>query len=442
MVISLDGRGRDRRQHPPVQPRFTGTGETDPVTPTDHTSTPGSGRVREVFFVFLGLGLTSFGGPVAHLAYFRDAFVVRRRWLSERAYADVVALCQFLPGPASSQVGMVIGLHRAGLRGMAAAWAAFTLPSAVALVTFGLVLATHTGDAGWLLGLEAAVVAVVAHAVVGMARFLTPDLPRLVIAALAAAVALAVGGVLGQLGVILASGIVGVLLLRADPEQHDRPHSTDPDAVEPDALRVPTGRAIARSCLLLFAALLVILPGLAALVPNAGWDLVDTFYRAGAVVFGGGHVVLPLLESGTVPTGLVDSDTFLAGYGAAQAVPGPLFTFAAFLGSVTQAGPTGAIGAAIALVAIFLPAALLVLGALPYWVRLRDAARTRRALRGVNAGVVGLLAAALWSPVIESGVSSWATLGVALAGFAALLSGRVPAWAVVVIAGAIGHVAL
>ncbi|QYJ02467.1 chromate efflux transporter [Nocardioides panacisoli] len=402
------------------------------MTRPSPAATARSGSAGEVFAVFLGLGLTSFGGPVAHLGYFRDAFVVRRRWLTEHAYADLVALCQFLPGPASSQVGMAIGLQRAGLRGMAAAWVAFTLPSAVALVAFGYALSALDGQTAWIGGLKAAAVAVVAHAVVGMARTLTPDLPRIVLAAAATAGALALSGAGGQVLVIAAAGIVGVLVLRGTP-------STEADG---EGVHVPVGRRTAVGCLVAFAVGLVALPALAAATASAGLDLADAFYRAGALVFGGGHVVLPLLESGTVQTGLVDREAFLAGYGAAQAVPGPLFTFAAFLGSVAQSGPTGVLGATIALVAIFLPAALLVLGALPFWERLRRAPRARRALQGVNAGVVGLLAAALWTPVIEQGITSPPTLGIAVVAFGALLTGRVPAWAVVIVAGGVGALAL
>lgn len=389
------------------------------------------GTVREVFGVFLGLGLTSFGGPVAHLGYFREAFVVRRRWLTETAYADLVALCQFLPGPASSQVGMGIGLQRAGIRGLLAAWVAFTLPSAIALVAFGYGLTAHDGDTAWIAGLKAAAVAVVTHALIGMARTLTPDAKRAIIAVVATAATLALAGALGQVAVIVAAGLVGYLWLRPDVS-----------APGTDDFRVPVGRRTGAACLATFGVLLVGLPVAASVVETAGLDLFADFFRAGSLVFGGGHVVLPLLESGTVQTGLVAQDDFLAGYGAAQAVPGPLFTFAAFLGSVAQTGPTGVVGAAIALVAIFLPSALLVVGGLPFWERLRAAPRVRRGLMGVNAGVVGLLAAALWTPVVEHGVTSLGTGLVALGCFAALQSRRVPPWLVVLAAGAVGYAAL
>lgn len=384
-----------------------------------------------MFTVFLGLGLTSFGGPVAHLGYFRETFVVRRRWLTERAYADLVALCQFLPGPASSQVGMGIGLQRAGIRGLFAAWVAFTLPSAIALVAFGYGLSAFGGDRAWIDGLKAAAVAVVIHAVLGMARTLTPDLQRTLLAVAAMLATLALTGAAGQVLVIIAAGAIGYLWLRP----------IDDVGEDDGGLAVPVGRRTGAACLAVFALLLVALPLAAATVSHGGLTLFDSFYRAGSLVFGGGHVVLPLLESGTVQTGLVDEDTFLAGYGAAQAVPGPLFTFAAFLGSVTTSGPTGVLGAGIALIAIFLPSMLLMIGALPYWQRLRQSPQVQRALMGVNAGVVGLLAAALVTPVISSGIGSWRAALLALAAYVALAS-RVPAWAVVALAGGIGFLAL
>jgi len=401
--------------------------------------TPGrTGTAREVFAAFLRLGLTSFGGPVAHLGYFRDAFVVRRRWLGEAAYADLVALCQFLPGPASSQVGMAIGLRRAGVRGLLAAWAGFTLPSAALLVGFayGVLAAGPTTGTGWLAGLEAAAVAVVAQAVLGMARTLAPDLRRAALAALAAAATLLApaAGVplaLAQVGVIVLAGAAGLARLRG----HD-------DAAPADAFPVPVGRRAAVVCLTAFAAPLVALPLLAAATGDGAVRLADLFYRAGSLVFGGGHVVLPLLQAETVPTGLVPHDQFLAGYGAAQAVPGPLFTLAAYLGAVTTSGPSGVTGAAVALAAIFLPSALLVVGALPFWERLRRAPGARRAMAGVNAGVVGLLAAALYDPVLTHGVlgarEPLLALGVALAAFVALARRAAPPWAVVLAAGLLG----
>ncbi|WP_020015217.1 chromate efflux transporter [Promicromonospora sukumoe] len=397
------------------------------------------GTVGEVFVAFLRLGLTSFGGPVAHLGYFRDAFVVRRRWLGDQAYADVVALCQFLPGPASSQVGMAIGLQRAGVRGLLAAWAGFTLPSAVLMVAFAYGVTAFGDDAGagWIGGLKAAAVAVVAQAVLGMTRTLTPDARRATIAAGAAIVTLLLPTVagfpvaLGQVGVIALAGVAGLAWLG---------NLSDDGAAEPFPVRV--GRGAAVTCLVVFGALLVALPLLAAATDGGVARLVDIFYRAGSLVFGGGHVVLPLLQAELVPSGLVGHDEFLAGYGAAQAVPGPLFTFAAYLGAVTTSGPSGLAGAAIALVAIFLPSALLVVGGLPFWERLRGAPRARRALAGVNAGVVGLLAAALYDPVFTQGVlgasSPVVALALAIAAFVALTRWSAPPWAVVLVAGVLG----
>lgn len=403
-----------------------GTGDADAAAP---------GTVREVFGAFLRLGLTSFGGPVAHLGFFREAFVQRRRWLSDRAYADLVALCQFLPGPASSQVCMALGLQRAGWAGMLAAWAAFTLPSAVLLVGFAYGAAALDGaGTGWLDGFKAAAAAVVAQAVLGMARTLTPDLRRGGIAAAVVVVVLLVPHPLAQVGAMAGAGLLGLLLLKSvgPPAAPDTAEVSEPGP----AVRVP--RAVSVAALALFAALLVVLPVLAALTGSAVLGLAEGFYRAGALVFGGGHVVLPLLEAGLVPAGLVSADAFLAGYGAAQAVPGPLFTFAAYLGAVAQVPPGGVVGAALALAAVFLPSMLLVLGVLPFWDRLRRRPRLRRALAGVNAGVVGLLAAALYDPVITTGITTPALAGLAAVAFAALTVGRVPPWAVVIGAGAAG----
>jgi chromate transporter len=388
---------------------------------------PRAGSVTEVFRVFLMLGLTSFGGPVAHLGYFRDAFVTRREWLTDKAYADLVALCQVLPGPASSQVGMAIGLQRAGYAGLVAAWVAFTLPSAVLLVAFAY-SADAIGGTGWLEGLKAAAVAVVAHAVVGMARTLAPDKQRAAIAAIGMVVTLLAAGVDGQLLAILLGAAIGALWLR--------PGAQDPD--EAGTLSTRVSRRAALVALALFLGLLVALPVIAAATDTGVVDLVDRFYRAGALVFGGGHVVLPLLEAETVQTGLVQRDDFLAGYGAAQAVPGPLFSFAAYLGAVNEGTPTDIPGAATALVAIFLPSALLIIAALPTWERVRESEHAQRALAGVGAAVVGLLAAALYDPVFSEGITSPETMALAAAAFVALLSWRVPAWAVVIAASCVG----
>jgi chromate transporter len=396
---------------------------------SDTSSHPGS--PAEVFRVFLPLGLTSFGGPVAHLGYFRDALVVRRRWLSEQAYADLVALCQFLPGPASSQVGMALGLQRAGFGGLLAAWVAFTLPSAALLVAFAYAV-TSLGDlssAGWILGLKAAAVAVVAQAVMGMAAALTPDRKRATIAGAAAIAALLAPSAWAQLAIIAATGLTGLLWLRREAATASATGDQD------DTFSVQVPRSIALGSLALWILLLVLLPILA----TGGLSrLFEIFYRAGALVFGGGHVVLPLLETGLVPTGLVGHDEFLAGYGAAQAVPGPLFTFSAYLGTITDGIP----GALVALCAIFLPGALLVVGALPFWQSLRHRPSARSALMGVNAGVVGLLGAALYDPVFLTGVTSVRALAVSIAAFILLTRWAAPPWAVVIAAAAVGAVLL
>lgn len=377
--------------------------------------------VWEVFAVFLRLGLTSFGGPVAHLGYFRTAFVARRGWLSEAAYADIVALCQFLPGPASSQVGMAVGLSRAGYAGALAAWIGFTLPSAVALILFAYGL-SHFGQAvpaGALHGLKVAAVAVVAQAVWGMARSLCPDAPRLTMMTLTAVVVAIAPSPAWQVGAMVVAGLVGARLFRTA------------EAAPHEPLSVPVSHGFAVLCLAVFAVLLVGLPFAARESGSHALALVDAFYRAGALVFGGGHVVLPLLQAAVVPPGWVDNDTFLAGYGAAQAVPGPLFTFAAFLGAANTLAPNGWAGGALCVLSIFAPSFLLVFGALPFWERLRRQPATRAALAGVNAAVVGLLLAALYQPVWTSAVQGPADFALALLALTALTAWRVPPWAVV-----------
>ncbi|WP_454766638.1 chromate efflux transporter [Cupriavidus campinensis] len=374
-----------------------------------------------VFLVFLRLGLTSFGGPVAHLGYFREAFVTRRRWLSERAYSDIVALCQFLPGPASSQVGMVIGLSRAGYRGALAAWLGFTMPSAIVLVVLamGLSGAGNQVPAGLLHGLKVAAVAVVAQAVWGMARSLCPDAPRLTLMALAATAVMLAPSPWCQVAVMVAAGLAGARWFRPAQAQAHEP------------LPIPVGHGAAIGFLLAFFVLLVGLPIAHRLFPGQWLAMADAFYRAGALVFGGGHVVLPLLQAAVVPTGWVDNDIFLAGYGAAQAVPGPLFTFAAFLGGAMRAEPSGWVGGMLCLVAIFAPSFLLVFGALPFWERLRRNAGAQAALAGVNAAVVGLLVAALYQPVWTSAIHAPADVALALLALVALAAWRVPPWLVV-----------
>ena len=386
------------------------------------------GRVLEVLWIFLKLGCSSFGGPVAHLGYFRSAFVERRQWLSETAYADLVALCQFLPGPASSQVGFAIGLGRAGIPGAIAAWIGFTLPSAILMLAFALGVGA-VGDAlggGWIAGLKLAAVAVVANALVGMARNLCPDRSRASFAVAALAVVVVLPGVWGQIGAILAAGLAGRLLLTAQAQEGVR-----------GELPVFVGRTTALACLALFVLLLAGLPLAAALGQGQALALVDIFYRTGALVFGGGHVILPLLQAQVVPAGLVGAETFLAGYGAAQALPGPLFSFSAFLGAA--AGGVGA--GALAVTAIFLPGSLLVIGTLPFWARLRQRTDTRAILLGVNAGVVGLLAAAFYDPVWTTAVHRPADFAVAAAAFLLLAVWKVSP-VIVVALGAVAGILL
>jgi len=379
--------------------------------------------VATVFLTFLRLGLTSFGGPVAHIGYFHDEFVKRRKWLDERAYADLVALCQFLPGPASSQVGIGVGLSRAGLPGAVAAWIGFTTPSAIALILFGFGV-LQFGDAvgtGALHGLKVVAVAVVAQAVWGMARSLCPDAKRATLAVLATIAVLAVPSPLVQVGVIVVGGLIGWALLRVDgPTDHV-------------GLGVEINRGVAIAALTLFFAALIGLPVLATAFPSQTMALVDSFFRSGSLVFGGGHVVLPLLQSEVVPPGWVSNDAFLAGYGAAQAVPGPLFTFAAYLGTVMTGEPNGVAGGIICLLAIFASSFLLVIGALPFWDSLRRVGAVQNALLGVNAVVVGLLLAALYNPVWTSAILSAADFGLALVAFTLLVFWKTPAWLVVIL---------
>ena len=374
------------------------------------------------------LGLTSFGGPVAHLGYFRDEFVQRRQWLTEHSYADLVALCQFLPGPASSQVGMALGLSRSGYAGAVAAWAGFTLPSALALILFALGIASYgdTLSPGALHGLKVVAVAVVAQAVWGMARNLCTDGARVTIMAIATCVVLLVPSAWGQVGMIAAAGIAGLLLFK--PAQ-DGAH---------DPLPITVSHRAGVIWLTLFFALLLGLPVLAQLMPGQPMAMVDAFFRAGALVFGGGHVVLPLLQAEVVPSGWVGNEAFLAGYGATQAVPGPLFTFAAFLGASMSTTSSGWIGGLICLLAIFAPSFLLVVGALPFWEQLRHSMRTQAALAGVNAAVVGILLAALYQPVWTSAIFKPQDFGLAVVALVSLMFWKLPPWLVVVGSGAAG----
>ncbi|MDP2504545.1 chromate efflux transporter [Oceanobacter sp. 3_MG-2023] len=387
-------------------------------------------RVIEVFRVFLWLGLTSFGGPVAHLGYFRSELVEKRGWLSDAAYADLVALCQFLPGPASSQVGFGLGLMRAGWGGALAAWLAFTLPSALALVVLATMATTVTALAPLLQGLKIVAVAIVAHAVLGMARTLCPDRARASMALLAAALVLLLGGLSGQLWAIAVGMLGGMICCR---------HLA---GAVPEVPLFGVSRRAGLVALGLFVVLLGGLPWLALATAEPGWQLFDSFYRAGALVFGGGHVVLPLLEAETVQAGRVGAEAFLAGYGATQAVPGPLFTFSGFLGAEWAQG-LGASGlmtwslAGLALVAVFLPGFLLLVAVLPFWQLAGQWAGLRALMAGANAAVVGILAAALYQPVFTSAIHSSAEMALALLCFVLLTSWKAPSWLVVIV-GALG----
>jgi chromate transporter len=373
-----------------------------------------------VFLTFLRLGCTSFGGPVAHLGYFRAAFVERQRWLDEATYADIVALCQFLPGPASSQVAVTLGIMRAGLRGGLAAWAGFTLPSAIVLILFALGVGREAPGSGWLHGLGVVAVAVVAQAVWGMARSLCPDRPRATLMVAAASVMLLWPAALAQLVVLVAGALLGWAFMR------------QPVAALAGRLDFGLSRPAGLLALAGFFALLLILPLTAAAAHSHALDLLARFYRAGALVFGGGHVVLPLLQQAVVPPGWISPGRFLAGYGAAQAVPGPLFTFAAYLGAAMTPGPNGVGGGLLCLVAIYLPSFLLLIGVLPFWDGLRRRAGVQAALRGVNAAVVGLLLAALYTPVWTSAIRGPADFAIGLAAFLLLVVWRLPPWLVVI----------
>jgi chromate transporter len=387
------------------------------------------GRVSEVFTAFLKLGLTSFGGPIAHLGYFRDELVIRRKWLDETAYADLVALCQFLPGPASSQVGFCLGILRGnGLWGGFAAWFAFTMPSALILLAFAMGASAFTGPVaeGFLHGLKLVAVAVVAQAIWGMSRALTPDRARAGIALAAVAIVVWFVGSFGQIAAIGLGACAGLWLCRGEV------------APVSGHLNFPVSRQAGLTALLLFVALLLIPPVIAAATRSQGLALFDAFYRSGAFVFGGGHVVLPLLQAQVVAPGWVTNEAFLAGYGLAQAVPGPLFTFAAYLGAVMSPPPNGLAGAAIALVALLLPGMLLVYGTLPFWDAMRMRPAAQAAMRGSNAAVVGILGAALYNPVWTSAILTPHDFALALAGFLLLTVWKVPPWIVVVLLAGAG----
>jgi len=380
----------------------------------------------EVLRVFLKLGLTSFGGPTAHIGYFREEFVVRRRWINDLAFSDLVALCQFLPGPASSQLGFSIGLTRAGYLGGLAAWAGFTFPSAIALVALGADAVMGPLELGLLHGMKLVAVAIVAHAVLGMARSLCPDRQRASLAAAAAVVMLASGSTTAQIVVLLLGGIAGFWLCRSAVPASQA------------SMAGPVSRRAGKLSLLLFSVLLLGLPLFRGFGSWHQVALFDAFYRAGALVFGGGHVVLPLLHDAFVAPGEVTDDIFLAGYGAAQAIPGPLFAFAAYLGAVAAPAPHRLAGALLGLIGIFLPGMLILMGTLPFWDKLRVRADAQAVMRGVNASVVGLLGAALYNPVWTSSVKSAADVSVALAGFALLSVWRAPPLLIVIMGAASG----
>lgn len=382
--------------------------------------------ILEVLSVSTKLGLSSFGGPIAHLGYFHNEYIQRRKWMDERSYADLVALCQFLPGPASSQVGIGIGLIRAGIWGGIVAWIGFTLPSVIALVAFAFLLkGFDIGNAGWIHGLKIVAVAIVSQAILGMGQKLTPDRNRITIAVIVAGLSLLWQTAYSQVLLILVAGVVGVWFYRSTKVE------------QAPQLPITISRSFAISCLLMYVALLLTLPLLRQWGQSDGLAWFDSFYRSGSLVFGGGHVVLPLLEREVVPTGWVSKAEFLAGYGATQAVPGPLFTFAGYLGAMAG----GISGAMIAVIAIFLPAFLLVAGALPFWNSLRNNPKIQGALTGVNAAVVGLLLAALYDPLWITAIVQPADFALAALLFILLVFWKLPPW-MVVLAGAAGGMLL
>ncbi|MDQ0195426.1 chromate transporter [Paenibacillus wynnii] len=401
--------------------------ETDPQAEV----TPGIGKGKlsaliEVWGVSTKLGLTSFGGPIAHLGYFHDEYIRRRKWMDERSYADLVALCQFLPGPASSQVGIGIGVVRAGLLGGIVAWLGFTLPSVIALVAFAYLLqGFDIGHAGWIHGLKIVAVAIVAHAIWGMGQKLTPDPVRVTLAVIAMAITLSWQTAYSQVIIILAAGGIGLGLYRKK-------------AIEgTQSLPIKISRTFGVVCLTLFFALILLLPLFRQWGDSKGLSMIDSFYRSGSLVFGGGHVVLPLLQQEVVPAGWVTQANFLAGYGATQAVPGPLFTFAGYLGAMAGGVP----GAIIAVLAIFLPAFLLVVGVLPFWNGLRNNPKIQGALMGVNAAVVGILLAALYDPLWTTAILQPMDFVLAVLLFTMLVFWKLPPW-MIVLTGAAGGLVL
>ena len=375
----------------------------------------------EILFIFFRLGCTSFGGPIAHLGYFHEEFVKRRKWVHEHTYSDLVALCQFLPGPASSQVGMALGLSRRGIPGAIAAWLGFTLPSAILLVAFAFgfsSLSTYLGT-GWLHGLKVVAVAVVAQALLGMGKSLCPDRERATIAVVACFLACEFSTAISQIGIILGGGLIGLTFLRRGASL---PHVQFTARVSRLAGAISLG---------VFFLLLLALPLTAHLISSPWAQIIGGFFRSGALVFGGGHVVLPLLKEVVVPTGWVSADSFMAGYGAAQAIPGPLFAFTAYLGALLKVWPSGWAGATICLISAFLPSFLLVVGTLPFWEQLRSQPSMRYAMNGINASVVGLLLAAFYNPVWATAIHSSRDFSLAALGFLLLTFWKLPSWSVV-----------
>lgn len=372
----------------------------------------------QIFFTFLKLGLTSFGGPIAHLGFFHDEFVARKKWISEQEYVDLVALCQLLPGPASSQVGIAIGFYRGGLLGSVLAWIGFTMPSALLLILFAVTM-VHLSEqlgSGWLHGLKIAAVVVVAQAVWEMAKKFCSGWGKAALAIIAALVAIYFQSVWGQVGTIFIGALVGILFFKSSI------------AIPYQPRQMKFNYNLSFFFLLLFFVFLFVLPFVASNSNLLSLKLADIFYRAGALVFGGGHVVLPLLQSSVVDSGWVSKDVFVAGYGAAQAIPGPLFSLSAYLGFVIHKWE----GAVISLVMIFLPSVLLVIGIIPYWERFRSNSKIKDALVGVNAVVVGLLLAALYNPVWISAIFSWKDFLLFATAFLLLLFKKTPSYGVVI----------
>lgn len=379
----------------------------------------------EILGASLKLGLTSFGGPVAHLGYFKNEYIDKRKWLDDKTYADIIALCQFLPGPASSQAGIAIGILRGGLLGGIISWIGFTIPSVLILMLFAQAFqAFSIGDANWIASLKIVAAAVVLHAILGMGKSLTPDKPRIAIAIIAMFIMLWFPSAIVQIAVIFGAGILGYFLFSRNT------------ASKVEAFTVSINKVQGIIALSIFLLLLIVLPIMAILFNNQYISIFDTFFRVGSIVFGGGHVVLPLLEQEVVPNGFLTSNEFLAGYGMAQAVPGPLFTFASYIGTMMS----GIAGGLIATVAMFFPSFLLIIGAIPFLSELRQKRSFQGILAGVNASVVGILLAAFYNPVFSSAITDAKDFSLAVILFALLYMWKTPAWLIVVIGVVLGEV--